>query len=46
MTTPTRGFGDAEFAARCTHAQVAMARSDVGALLLTTEAELRYFTGL
>ena len=45
MTTPTRGFDDAEFAARCTHAQVAMARADVGALLLTTEAEIRYFTG-
>ncbi|MGA1187187.1 MAG: M24 family metallopeptidase [Candidatus Puniceispirillaceae bacterium] len=45
MTTPTRGFNDAEFAARCTHAQAAMARADVGALLLTSEAEIRYFTG-
>ena len=45
MTTPPRGFDDAEFAARCTHAQAAMARADVGALLLTSEAEIRYFTG-
>ena len=45
MTTPPRGFDDAEFTARCTHAQAAMARADVGALLLTSEAEIRYFTG-
>ena len=45
MTTPARGFDDAEFAARCTSAQAAMTRADVGALLLTSEAEIRYFTG-
>ena len=45
MTTPPRGFDDAEFAARCAHAQVAMERAGVSALLLTSEAEIRYFTG-
>ena len=45
MTTPPRGFDTAEFAARCTHAQAAMAQAEVGALLLTSEAEIRYFTG-
>ena len=45
MTTPPRGFDDAEFAARCTLVQAAMAQADVGALLLTSEAEIRYFTG-
>ena len=45
MTTLPRGFDDAEFAARCTHLQAAMAQADVGAVLLTGEAEIRYFTG-
>ena len=45
MTTPPRGFDTAEFAARCAQAQAAMAQADVGALLLTSEAEIRYFTG-
>ncbi len=45
MTTPPRGFDTAEFAARCAHAQAAMAQADIGALLLTSEAEIRYFTG-
>ena len=45
MTTPTRGFDDAEFATRCNLVQAAMAQADVGALLLTSEAEIRYFTG-
>ena len=45
MTTPPRGFDDTEFATRCTHAQAAMERAEVGALLLTSEAEIRYFTG-
>ena len=45
MTTPSRGFTHAELATRCTYAQAAMARADVGALLLTSEAEIRYFTG-
>jgi Xaa-Pro aminopeptidase len=41
----TRGFADAEFAARCAKAQAEMARASLGALLLTTEVELRYYTG-
>ena len=45
MTTPSRGFDDAEFAARCKLVQAAMTEVDVGALLLTSEAEIRYFTG-
>ena len=45
MTTLPRGFDDTEFAARCTHLQAAMAQADVGAVLLTSEAEIRYFTG-
>ena len=45
MTKPSRGFDDAEFAARCTLVQAAMTQADVGALLLTSEAEIRYFTG-
>ena len=45
MTMPPRGFDKAEFAARSAHAQAAMARVNVGALLLTGEAEIRYFTG-
>ena len=45
MTTPSRGFDDAEFAARCTLVQAEMTLADVGALLLTNEAEIRYFTG-
>ena len=45
MTTPSRGFNDAEFAARCTLVQAEMTQADVGALLLTSEAEIRYFTG-
>ena len=45
MTTSPRGFDTAEFAARCAHAQAVMAQADVGALLLTSEAEIRYFTG-
>ena len=45
MTTPPRGFDAAEFATRCAHAQAAMTQADVGALLLTSEAEIRYFTG-
>ena len=45
MTTPSRGFDDAEFTARCKLVQAAMTQADVGALLLTSEAEIRYFTG-
>ena len=43
MTTPIRGFGDAEPPA--VPMQAAVTRADVGALLLTSEAEIRYFTG-
>lgn len=42
---PPRGFPEAEFAARTEKAQAAMAEAGLDALLLTTEPELRYFTG-
>ena len=45
MTAPHRGFEIAEFTSRCSKAQLAMAASDIGALLLTSEADIRYFTG-
>lgn len=45
MTAPDRGFTNDEFASRLAKAQAAMARHDVAALLLTNEAEIRYFTG-
>jgi Xaa-Pro aminopeptidase len=45
MTAPQRGFEIAEFASRCTKAQLAMAAGDIGVLLLTSEADIRYFTG-
>ncbi|MEM7471762.1 MAG: Xaa-Pro peptidase family protein [Pseudomonadota bacterium] len=41
----TRGFAEAEFAARCARAQAEMAAAGLGALLLTTEPEIRYYTG-
>ncbi|WP_413719402.1 M24 family metallopeptidase [Silicimonas sp. MF1-12-2] len=40
-----RGFTQAEFANRLSRAQNAMASKGLGALLLTTEPEVRYFTG-
>ncbi|MBG04795.1 MAG: peptidase M24 [Rhodospirillaceae bacterium] len=40
-----RGFPDSEFEARCARAQAMMAEADIAALLLTTEPELRYFSG-
>ena len=40
-----RGFPTAEYAARVARAQALMAGHDIGALLLTTEPEVRYFTG-
>jgi Xaa-Pro aminopeptidase len=43
--TPQRGFKDAEFRARTARAQTAMAAAGIDALLLTTEPEVRYFTG-
>ena len=45
MTAPPRGFTTAEFASRCNAVQQAMASHDIGALLLTSEADVRYFTG-
>ncbi|AXI47667.1 peptidase M24 [Sulfitobacter sp. SK012] len=40
-----RGFPEAEFEARTKRAQALMAKHNLGALLLTTEADVRYFTG-
>lgn len=40
-----RGFEVAEFEARTIRAQAMMAQHDLAALLLTTETEIRYFTG-
>ena len=45
MTVPARGFTDLEFAGRLAKIQAAMTRHDVSALLLTSEAEIRYVTG-
>jgi len=41
----SRGFPEAEYRARVARAQAGMARAGLGALLLTTEPDLRYFTG-
>lgn len=41
----TRGFARSEFEARTARAQALMAKSGIGALLLTTEPDVRYFTG-
>lgn len=40
-----RGFETGEFEARTTHAQTMMQEAELAALLLTTEPEVRYFTG-
>lgn len=40
-----RGFDISEFADRTARAQTLMAKHDLAALLLTTEPEVRYFTG-
>lgn len=42
---PERGFPPAEFAARTGRAQALMAEAGLAGLLLTTEAEIRYFSG-
>ena len=42
---PARGFETAEFAARTTRAQEKMAQIGMAGLLLTTEPEVRYFSG-
>ncbi|MRU17021.1 aminopeptidase P family protein [Roseovarius sp. A21] len=41
----TRGFSDEEFRERVARAQARMDKAGLGALLLTTEADVRYFTG-
>ncbi len=43
--TPPRGFPPEEFAMRCAMAQDAMAQAGLAMLLLTTEVEIRYYTG-
>lgn len=43
--TPQRGFQTSEFEARVAKTQKLMASNDLDALLLTTEPEVRYFTG-
>ena len=40
-----RGFAQAEFEARTLSAQAMMQAANLDALLLTTEADVRYFTG-
>ncbi|MFV1528849.1 MULTISPECIES: M24 family metallopeptidase [unclassified Phaeobacter] len=45
MTAPDRGFPEQEFAARTTAAQAKMAKANMTGLLLTTEPEVRYFSG-
>ena len=41
----SRGFPQSEFQARTQRAQALMAKHGLSALLLTTEPEIRYFTG-
>lgn len=43
--TPQRGFPTAEFEARVDRAQALMADAGIDAMLLSTEPEVRYFTG-
>lgn len=45
MSIPTHGFPDSEFESRTYRAQKLMAEANVDALLLTTEPEVRYFSG-
>jgi len=45
INSPERGFTTAEFESRTERAQARMAEQNLGGLLLSTEAELRYFTG-
>lgn len=42
---PDRGFPESEFRARTANAQAAMADAGLAGLLLTTEPEVRYFSG-
>ncbi len=43
--SPRRGFAASEFRDRTARAQSLMDQRDIGALLLTTEAEVRYYSG-
>ncbi len=45
MSPPPRGFPASEFAERTRRAQALMAEAALDALLLTTEPEIRYYTG-
>ncbi len=45
VNPPPRGFPEAEFAQRTEKAQARMAEAGLDAMLLTTEPEVRYFTG-
>lgn len=45
VTAPARGFPVTEFEARLSRAQRLMGEQDLEALLLTTEPEVRYFSG-
>ena len=45
MTGPARGFPASEFEARVRAAQGLMAEAGLSALVLTTEPEVRYYTG-
>ncbi|MEM7318183.1 MAG: Xaa-Pro peptidase family protein, partial [Pseudomonadota bacterium] len=45
MSLPDRGFPEAEFVARTERAQALMAETGLAGLLLTTEPEVRYFSG-
>jgi Xaa-Pro aminopeptidase len=45
MSPPIHGFATAEFTTRTNRAQVKMAKNGLSALLLTTEPEVRYYTG-
>ncbi|MDK3018306.1 M24 family metallopeptidase [Pseudodonghicola flavimaris] len=45
MTAPARGFPESEYRARLQRAQRGMAAVGCDALLLTTEADILYFTG-
>ena len=45
LCAPNRGFPITEYRSRLARAQKRMAQSGVSALLLTTEPEVRYFTG-
>ena len=45
MSLPPRGFSNDEFQARTHRAQTLMAQNNLAALLLSTQAEVQYYTG-